>query len=222
MTLIIFDFDGVILDSPRESKRRLSIILKRNRIFSQKVFDLWGRPVVEMLVNGLDIPETRAKEIEKQWEEFKDGNPVNLILGVKEALEYCSSRGFKTILFSSRSTENLSLMIEQYNLKSIFSLVVGLEGDIDGKLEKGLYRKDNIGSFGKILEHFSREGAVENIVYIGDTVFDVTCAVKIPRVNAVAVLSGDTSFKEFVDSGVLPENIIPSVKEFQDWLELYI
>lgn len=222
-TSVVFDLDGTLLDSPNAGKYRVSVLLAINGISfgkdeREKFFSQWGRPVIPMLMDTLGISEDHAALINKQWEIWDTVDPVSLIDGAREIVSWSREACGGIALFTSRHTENTGELLRALDLLDSFSLSVGLEGDTKRRFFSPSYEKKDPRSFVSIAEYMRREHGTEEVVYVGDTVFDVGYA-RNAGLTAVAVLSGGTSFEDFRNMGVLEKDILSSVKDIPGWIQ---
>ncbi|MBI2278712.1 MAG: HAD family hydrolase [Candidatus Brennerbacteria bacterium] len=221
-TGFIFDLDGTLLDSPSIGKYRVTILLAVNGVFlteqaKRKLFSQWGKPAIPMLTESLGIPHEMALAINKQWEIWDGIDPASFIKGAREIVEWCRDTCGEVALYTSRHTENVDQLLRQLKARDAFSLVVGREGDAEGRLPRNRYEKENPASFLAIEAYLSHRYRIEQVVYVGDTIFDVGYA-RAADMESIAVLSGGTPFEEFQNLGVEIKNILASVKEIRGWV----
>ncbi len=227
--LIILDFDGTVLDSSPEGKRRLRVLCEINGIsFNKekqaKVYAEWGNPVIPMLVKGLEISEEKAKEINRQWEVWDHVEPVRLMKGTRETLAYIKRRKFDMVLFTSRHTKNVAEIINFHLIDDFFSCVVGIEGDAHGNLPAGEYRKKDPESFRGIVSYVAHTHDTTydklKVIYVGDTEIDVAQAMN-AGLDVIAVMTGEKKEEDFLRIGVPSENILLSIKELPEWMKKF-
>ena len=88
--VVIFDWDGTLVNSYHEGLRRLEIICVINGIsFKEKKERLmknWGLPGEELLQEGLEIDTETAKRLYRQWELWDEHEDIPLISQTKELL----------------------------------------------------------------------------------------------------------------------------------------
>ena len=70
-----------------------------------------------------------------------------------------------------------------------------------------------LGVFQKVKDAFNG-----NAIYVGDTISDFL-STKDTGINFVGVLTGSVGLSEFIQAGVAPWHIIPSIARLPDFLE---
>lgn len=129
---IIFDMDGVLVDSEPIYQRMFRQFLEENNcIIREDVFckiagasssgtweimaQLWYEPI--------DGKKLHA-EFRRQYPDFKIPYQEALFPGIKELLQWLTGNNYKLALASSSSEKNIDRMLEETGLKSYFSVVV--------------------------------------------------------------------------------------------------
>ncbi len=204
--LYIFDFDGTIVDSYRDSIKFFNITLEQ--------FNL---PTFDEEIEGLDYQVFREflhkqiKGIEKEFMEKFTINYMNspqentfLYEGVHEVLIKLQDMGKTLAICSNREQRNLEEMVNQFLYDINFKYV---SGDVDG-----LHNKPDPYRINEIIEKENIDK--ENVLYFGDKVVDIQAA-RSSGIDIVLVTYGQGNFEAFNDS--YPIKLIDSVEEFLDF-----
>ena len=208
-SLLVFDFDGTIADTLEHSIRILNELSDEfgfKRIEDGELEYLRGRTLWQF-VRHLRIPIRKITKILRraQAEMAKGIMEVQVFPGMVDVLKELKSRGYVIGLMTSNSIENVSKLLEAYDL-DIFDFKL-----CSVKLRKKAGR----------LRRLRRSHRVrkQNVLYIGDECRDIRAAHK-ARVKSAAVSWG------FNDSQVLgsfkpnyllaePEDLLNICGEFQ-------
>jgi len=209
---VLFDFDGVIIDSSVDCMREIIDIAKKlhlhvpNYEFIRK---LWGVPYEKIMI------EIKSKY---QWSDYN----------LKEYYAYCDLHkrkrnifpGIETMLFnlkeqdvflaiiSSRAKQSLNSKLEEYQIKKYFDYIQGFE---DCK-----FYKPNEEVFSNAISIFrnlwSRDG---DIVFVGDTIIDFEAA-KRANLWFIGITSGAVTKQEFIKVGLSKKMIFEDPTQIQD------
>lgn len=168
---ILFDFDGVIVDSNEHSIHCF-----------QKTFEYFNKPVPsseEILQhNGHTVfnilkslmPDEKDEKIHEMHDIYKGISDktftmIRLVDGVEEVIKELGA-GYKLAVVSSRRSESLHKLLLHHNLNSYFSIILGREDVIRHKPHpEGIM---------KVLKKF--ELRQEESIFIGDSEQDVLAA----------------------------------------------
>jgi len=131
--LIIFDFDGPILDSLKRSKnsvlqgRKLlikkGVPLKRVRITKETFIKYWGYPGHR--TSELMFPDLTKEEltvITDCWVKNELKRKIPLVKGTLKTLKNLKRKGFFTAILTMRS-RNLGFHFKNYPLENLFDIV---------------------------------------------------------------------------------------------------
>lgn len=129
---VIFDFDGVIIDSYEATIRYMQKTLRHfnKKIPKQKDFDkLLGLKTKDILKALL--PNIKEKELDKIYEyskkeSFKAVSRIILINGAKDILKQLSN-SYKLGVASSRGKRTLNILLDKFNLRSYFQSIISRE-----------------------------------------------------------------------------------------------
>ena len=212
--LLIFDFDGTIMDT-----RRTIVYAKQEtmRTMELEVFDeetcastigLSAKIGFEKL-----YPEMDEKQIDDMvvlyrdiFEKAKETMPPVLFQNVTECLGKLQQKGYELTIATSRNTKSIHEFLDKFELNKIFKYVLG--GD-DTKL-----LKPNPEPVFKTLEDLNYKP--EETMVIGDMPFDIMMG-KGAGVLTLGVTYGNASRNELLESGA--DYVIDDIKELLDVLE---
>ena len=175
--LIIFDLDGVILDSKKNMQNSWSKVCKKHRLnISFKKYEQYiGLPFFEIL-KKLKIKKEQFELIKKDYFNYsnlyfrKKINFFPKILGVIKKLK----KNYKIAIFTSKNLTNTRLILKKINFKFDY-LVAG------SMVKNGKPAPEGILKILKKLKIIKK-----NTFYVGDTTFDYKSA-KNAKVNYVHV-----------------------------------
>lgn len=168
---IIFDFDGVIVDSYYATTNYFQKTLAHfhKRVPKDEEFkDLLGLKTKDILKNF--IPDSDEEEFNKIFIYSKQQSvkAVPLITIIKDAREVIRelSRKYKLAIASSRGKQTINILLDKYKLRSFFEIVITREDTIK--------HKPNPESINKCLKFLKIEP--NQAVYVGDMREDVQSA----------------------------------------------
>lgn len=167
---IIFDIDGTIIDT------KVGTIVALNRVLLEefgykyppkeleKLIGIPGR--LAMIKLGVKNPE----DCNERWNEYFYSTPEALKLfdGIKHTIDALSKASFHLGIVTSKDTSELEKGFYGSGVENYFKTIVCFN---DTRLHKPHPEP--------ILTYLKRTGAKpENTIYIGDTIYDKTCAEK--------------------------------------------
>lgn len=185
--LIIFDYDGVIVDSidvvkdiyneickkynfpPAKSKQDIANLFDKNFFESLKQFNFSPLKIKSFL--------NEAKELL-----IKKQHKIKLFDGIAKMLKKLSTNKNILIIISSNHSETIKSLLKKYQLDEYFDLIVGAEKE-----------KSKIKKINSIVKQFDFKK--ENTYYIGDTMGDILEGQK-ARVKTVAITWGYQNTKK--------------------------
>ena len=189
--LYIFDFDGTLVDSYRDSIKFFNITLEQ--------FNL---PTFDMDVEGLDYQIFREfiheqiKGIEEEFMQqfalnYKDSPQVNTYLyeGVYEVIEELQNRGITLAICSNREQKNLEELVKNFFNGISFKYISGTVNEEHCKPDphriNEIIKNENIKK--------------EKILYFGDNVADIEAA-KAAGIDMILVTYGQGNDEAYSDS----------------------
>ena len=187
----IFDFDGTLVDSYRDSIKFFNITLEQ--------FNL---PTFDMDVEGLDYQIFREfiheqiKGIEEEFMQqfalnYKDSPQVNTYLyeGVYEVIEELQNRGITLAICSNREQKNLEELVKNFFNGISFKYISGTVNEEHCKPDphriNEIIKNENIKK--------------EKILYFGDKVADIEAA-KAAGIDMILVTYGQGNDEAYSDS----------------------
>lgn len=217
-TILVFDWDGNLLDSTVKGMERMKVIARFmlgitiNETHDKLMKDLWGKMGVKVFEGAFNVPKKTAEKMYAKLVEWDKCDPFKLIEGTHSALNYFLRTNRPMTILTNRTHENIQECIVTYNLEPYFKSVFGCD-------DCGGFEKPHKKAFDPIIEKFKISH--ENIIYIGDNFSDVICG-RDANVRTIAVCTGFRSKKEFLDFGVKESDIILSIAELPEWYALNI
>lgn len=215
---VICDFDGVILDSFREGKRRIKMLCAAHDIpFDHTarltLNELWGIPGVELLQQTLGINSTLAETMYKQWERIDEEDPVPLVPGARETLFWLRRNNLKSALLTSRHSESLTTILDRSDLLREFAVITAKHDTP--------YHKPNPRVFESTLKKFEVLGVDRSeCLFIGDTPSDIVAGEK-AGLKTLVVQTGPYLLKHTKNYPIELSNILLSIDDLPEWLEEY-
>lgn len=138
MVAVIFDMDGVIVDSERYWEENTEDVLEEavasdevsfSDVQGMNVMDQYDHITEEFTVN-ISKEEYFARYDEKAAEVYQEH--VDLLQGFRQMLEQIRADGIPVALVSSSFRHWIQMVLDRFELDDAFSLVVSAE-DIDGR-----------------------------------------------------------------------------------------
>lgn len=147
--LVIFDFDGTIVDSEKiyvkfwiEAAKQLGYDLSYENALKLRSLD--SQDAEELLQDTLgrtaEYQAIRNKRKELMTPYLSE-HPLELKKGILEALEFLSARGYKTIIASASDKETVLKKLNDLNLTHYFSEIVSVKDVSRGKPHPDIYYK---------------------------------------------------------------------------------
>ena len=197
---VIFDFDGVIVDSEplwtkgeQEIFRTVGLDLTDEMCELTKGFDI--RDTVNFWYNRIPWNSKNLKQVEREILEtvteliVSKGTPID---GMMETLHFFQDKGISTAVASGSPFELINPVLEKFGIKNAFKAIRSCDGEKFPKPHPAIYI-----STAKILE-----ADPLNCIVFEDT-FTGLLAAKAARMKAIALLENDDKFNnpkfEFTD-----------------------
>ncbi|MAF44069.1 MAG: hypothetical protein CMI54_07905 [Parcubacteria group bacterium] len=238
--LIIFDFDGPILDSFGTAKK--AVLKTRDKLIkdglvlvdklpepNEKTFILnWGYPGPIGIKRMFPLFDEKEVEIfGKTWMILQKQDEIPLIKGVNKILQELKRKNLTTALITARS-HDLKYYLRKEGLINFLDFVQSW-GNPEMKNQEAIHEnhvfhqafKPNPEVFDKILKWAEKKKIKkEEILLIDDTLVG-TKAAKSIGINFIGVCTGPISSKEnWQEYGrVSPDYVLESISELPKWLE---
>ena len=148
---MIFDMDGVLIDSFEPHRKAFDIVMRKQfgfKVTKEEFLKLFGsdpRGITRKLVEDHGIKE--MQDIEKLHAEKQETfrrlikGEVRVFPGVRKLLTMLKKSGLKTGLASSNSRKNIMMIMEKVGLKGYFNVFTGLEDTKKAKPSPEIYLK---------------------------------------------------------------------------------
>lgn len=229
--LIIFDFDGPILDSYEIARDSLLIAAKNLKIPEPDEETLilhWGYP--GRMVCKRIFPELTDKKLElsvQVWAKKEKSEKIPLINGAIETLEKIKKQGFKTCLLTSRS-HNLDFHLKDIDLENLFDFVQSWDNP-DFKEQKPCHKnhiflssfKPNPEVFDEVFKWTNKNGVSKDQILMIDDALVGLQAARTVGIAFLGVCTGPLNSKEkWQKYGNLDRKyVINTIAELPAWLE---
>lgn len=233
---MIFDFDGVILDSSRIAFDILEEIAKEENLkleLKNKVY--WGLSGLKALEKLLPEASLKIKvKIYQQWRDEELKLPISLFPNALEVISNIKVKGMITGLLTNRSARSIRFYGKEQNIdyKNLFDFVQTKEKRIGWFFRKSLRKKihpnylksfiykPDVGAFNPALEFLKKEGVKrDEIFYVADTVMD-SIASQRAGVGFVAIIGrGPLERKDF--NSWPAKAVLDSIEELPEFLEKF-
>lgn len=212
---LLFDLDGTLTDPKVGITTCVQYALQSFGIEEpdlDKLEPFIGPPLKESFMNFYGMSEEQAESaVAKYRERFEDTGMFEneVYAGIPQMLHTLQSKGLFLAVASSKPTVYVERILEHFNIRKYFKVVVGSE--LDGTR----VNKDEVVQ--EALRQLFGEQPVkkEEVYMIGDRKFDVEGA-KAMNVDSVAVTYGYGSMEEL--KAAKADFIVQSVEELQSFL----
>jgi phosphoglycolate phosphatase-like HAD superfamily hydrolase len=195
--IIIFDFDGVILDSfPDQFKWFSHICNLLNKSFPYSTIEEFKKdykePVYPDMYDHLGFDWTTDKEI--IWSEYnkhKSESEIGIFNGIEHVIQTLHDNNKRLAIASSNTIEIITDQLYKHNLTKYFPNIIGVDGSNPVKSESLL--KPNPAVILKALEELKCEP--NDAIYIGDQTTDIIATRRVAnhlknKVRIIAVTYG--------------------------------
>jgi len=204
---VVFDFDGVLLDSQSvgcqrfvEIARSLDLPVSDDTI--GRVKKIWGTPGA-VLVKGC-WPDACTDTFMHQWEKFDGTHPIPLFSGIQEMIYTLSATRVLTVLTSRGWSTHFQL--SHHGIDSFFAFVCTLD---DSPMPKPHPR-----SIEPLLDFYGNlhDASLFDLVLVGDSVDSDYGLAQVTGIDFVAASWGNNSREDFLAAGLPPEYIADSME----------
>lgn len=192
---IIFDLDGVLIDSFLAWHKLLNYALKsfNKKTLSKKEFEkFWGQGMekdIEIL-----LPEITLNDLQKFYENnfIKFSNYVKIFPEAKFVLKKIKEKNILISIASNSAPKIIDYSIRATKIDGFIDYYVGASNSIKGKPEPDILLK--------ILEHLKLKN--EEVIFVGDSPFDIEAGKK-ANIKTVGIgIKGDLQISKL---GELPK-----------------
>lgn len=212
--LIIFDFDGTLIDSVPDLSDSINYMLKKleKNTYSQKTIRTWvgnGASVLikralcgDILVDDSKFDNELLEKASTYFFEYYSKNFANkttLYNNVDNTLKYLYKKGYKLAIATNKPDEYIKPILDRFNLTHYFSICVGANS-----VEK---KKPHPMMLLKICNDLNI--LIENSVMVGDSKNDILAA-KESNIDSIAV-----SYGYNYDEDISIYNPTISIEEFK-------
>lgn len=208
--LIIYDLDGVLIDSSEAICRTFNAVLNEvgERDYSEdRIRAMIGEPLRDMYREAL--PQEKHSLIDhcfnRYVEIFKQTavDYTRLLDGVEDTLTYFSAKGLRQTVATTKSAEETDIILRGLNVKQYFDLLLGITDVTNPKPHPEI-----------IYQTLQRLGVDGNrAVLIGDTTIDVETG-KRAEIYTIAVPTGTHTRERLVNSN--PDYISDNIQGLKD------
>ena len=189
--LIIFDFDGTLIDSAPDLSDSINYMLEKleKNTYSEKIIRTWvgnGASVLikralcgDILVDDNKFDNELFEKASKYFFEYYSKNFANkttLYNNVENTLKYLYEKGYKLAIATNKPDEYIKPILDRFNLTHYFSIYIGANS-----VEK---KKPHPMMLLKICNDL--DILVENSVMVGDSKNDILAAEK-SNIDSIAV-----------------------------------
>jgi len=216
---VLFDLDGTLIrysvDRVNLTKDILKCLKKFNihfQIYSEADYPISMVRKTVRVLEGMKVQRwfidyvssTLFKIIESY--EVEASNRTSLIEGAYEALNFVRSIGFKCGLITLNSRRSTEIVLDKFNLKRFFDVVV---------------TRDDVRNFKPHVEHLAKAISLmqlnpTEVIVVGDSIIDIIPALAL-NAFPVAVKTGVRGEDELRAAGA--KIVLNSVAELPNWLQ---
>ena len=214
---VIFDCDGVILDSFREGMRRIRTLaaiheIPYGRDVRARLIENWGLPGVELLIVGLEINRGLAEKMYKEWERLDIAHTPPLVPGAREVLYWLRKSGFKSCMLTSRMRAQTLTILDGLDLEREFTLI--------STRDDSPYHKPDERVFFYTLSTLEKEYGIrkEDCVFLGDTPSDIVAG-QSAGVRTLVAQTGPYLLKHAELHPLPLGDILQSIDNLPLWIE---
>jgi len=210
---IIFDFDGVLVDSLEHNIKevqRMAEVFGFGKLERKEIIKHWGI-IFEKFLEALMPGVTVEMYIQKRVELGLHKNVPKHFEGARRTLRKLSKK-YPLSLISNRERITLGELMAGNGIKKEWFQYIQTASDTE-------FHKPDPRVFEKVLAILEKDGiSKEEILYVGDHSVDFEAS-KGAGLNFVGILSGHlVTREEFIRAGVLPERVLDSVRDLPNFL----
>ncbi len=214
---VVFDFDGVIINSflpafkrHREIAKKIRLTPPPLKIFRKHFGKKWEEQFIPALSIELNWPKGMLGKFIDEYKKGYEQLNYPLIPGAKETLLTLHKLKINLAIISNREVNTLELRLRRANIdQTIFFQQL--------TPENSKFHKPDPRVFDPLLEKLKQQKGIlpTEVVYVGDTVrYDMKAAKNHnPPLHFIGITSGATAKKEFLRAGLEEKFIISSLEE---------
>ena len=168
MKHIVFDIDGTLIETATSHYRGLEDMLreKMGREYTmEEIAFSYGIPGIDTL-EKLNVPE--PEKALKRWQECMEGyqHTVRVFPGIVQLLTKLKAEGYGMGIVTSKTRWEYNELFLPYGLGEFFPISIVVEDTTEHKPQ------------GEPLQKYAAlaGAAIEDVTYVGDTVYDFLCA----------------------------------------------
>ena len=221
MKAVIFDLDGPILDSFREGLRRIRIICAIHQIpftreHNRRLTALWGKPGIELLVEGLGLGRLFVENtLYPAWENYDRTQPPPLVPQAREVLCWLRKNNIRATLLTSRHGDHLKKLLIETDLDRDFVFS-------STKTDTPNHFKPDPRVFRHTLEILAERFEIQKneIIFVGDTPADVKAGLG-AEIVTLLVQTGPYLLEHAEDLSLPLSRVLKSIDDVPDWIGKY-
>ncbi len=199
---ILFDLDGTITESGPGIMNAAKYALKHFGIEETDLDKLRlfvGPPLDESFMNRYGFNKEKALEAIAKFREYYNVTGIfenSVYEGMPELLDNLKKSGHKIAIASSKPQVMVHRVLEHFNIKNYFDVIVGCE--LDGRRsQKEEVIEEVLSQLG-----FKKDDSIADMVMVGDRCYDVTGAKEF-NLPCIGVLYGYGTKKELEEAGAV-------------------
>ena len=195
---VLFDLDGTLTDSGEGITRCVAYALEklgRPQEDLEKLRVFVGPPLKDMFMSFAGLTEEEALEAIRYYRErfVPIGIYENSVYpGIEEVLSTLQKKGYRLAIASSKPETFVHTVLSYFSIEDYFEVIVGAE--LDGR------RATKEEAIEEAIRRLDMEGKVDQILMVGDTVYDVQGA-KALGMDVLAVSYGYGEREDLIQSG---------------------
>lgn len=178
---VLFDFDGTLANTNQviiNSFKHISNVFRKEECSDEYVVNTFGEPLGLTLER--DYGEFNFEDVMACYREYQESrfiDEVFLYETVEETLEFLKNKNIKLGIVTSRMRNSTLSALEKFNIKKYFDVFVCADD-----VEKHKPDKEPL-----IKAINELKSTTENTLYVGDSKFDIECAL---NAGVTPVLAG--------------------------------
>jgi len=205
---IVFDFDGVLLNSLENGKERFfsavrSLGLKVTPIQKKRVLERWEQGMTDPVIREC-WPQASPEDIYEAWVRFDVASPHPLYPRVQETLSILSERGHPMLIHTNRDRASTMHHLHVHGISGHFTYVRAC-----WDIRRPKSDPDACRPVGEVLDRLR----VSTVTYVGDSLEHDRPAAEELGARFIASGYGATTPEKLRSRGIKNENIILSIHE---------